>query len=51
MTGGAIYECKICGAEFGFRDEAEEHVVYNHEVVRDRIEVHDPANRAEPGGL
>lgn len=51
MTDEAIFECKICGQEFDWQDEAEEHVVYNHDVVRDEIAVHDPANHAEPGGL
>lgn len=51
MTRTASFECDICGNEFSHQHEAEEHVVYNHNVVKDRINVIDEANQAEAGGL
>lgn len=44
------FECGLCGNEFDLRDEIEEHLVYNHEVLDRRIIVHDPEN-AEPEGV
>lgn len=46
-----LFECDICGRYFGEHREAEEHVIYNHDVVEDRISVVDERNRVEPEGL
>lgn len=44
------FVCEECGQGFVEKSEAEEHLVYNHEVFDRYITVEDPAN-AEPGGL
>lgn len=51
MSEDVEYECDVCGQDFGEQREAEEHVIYNHDVVEDRINVTDPRNMHEPGGL
>lgn len=44
------YEC-VCGRVFDFRDEAEEHVKFNHEPFEEYLSVLDERNRVEPEGL
>lgn len=43
------YICGLCKQEFAWREEIEEHLVYNHEVLERRIIVHDPENAESQG--